>query len=286
MSEKITQFSRDGWTFDVVDSGPIPGAASDIPVILLHGFPERASCWEDVTPLLNERGLRTVAPDQRGYSPGARPQSVRDYRIDELVDDVIALADALDAPRFHLVGHDWGAAVSYAVATRHPDRVATLTTLAVPHTGAFLRAMPRGQALKSWYMGFFQLPKVPEKLIAYGAKHGGGAGGRLEMYPGFSERLSREIVDYGALTGGINWYRAMRFSSIDSLAGGKVRVPTTYLYGDKDRFLSKAGARGCSEFIDAPYEFVVLPGVDHWMPQRAPEAIADAITARAESLQD
>lgn len=286
MTEKITQFSRGGWTFDVVDSGPIPGAVSDIPVILLHGFPERASCWEDVTPLLNERGLRTVAPDQRGYSPGARPQSVRDYRIDELVDDVIALADALDAPRFHLVGHDWGAAVSYAVATRHPDRVATLTTLAVPHTGAFLRAMPRGQALKSWYIGFFQLPKVPEKLIAYGAKHGGGAGGRLEMYPGFSERLSREIVDYGALTGGINWYRAMRFSSIDSLAGGKVRVPTTYLYGDKDRFLSKAGARACSEFIDAPYEFVVLPGVDHWMPQRAPEAIADAITARVESLQD
>ena len=90
MTEKITEFSRDGWTFDVVDSGPIPGAASDIPVILLHGFPDRASCWGDVTPLLNERGLRTVAPDQRGYSPGARPQSVRDYRIGELVDDAVS----------------------------------------------------------------------------------------------------------------------------------------------------------------------------------------------------
>ena len=120
MTEKITEFSRDGWTFDVVDSGPIPGAASDIPVILLHGFPERASCWEDVTPLLNERGLRTVAPDQRGYSPGARPQSVRDYRIDELVDDVIALADALDAPRFHLVGHD---SVSYTHLTLPTKRI-------------------------------------------------------------------------------------------------------------------------------------------------------------------
>lgn len=283
MSDKITQFTRDGLLFDVADSGPQSPTASELPVVLLHGFPERASCWEGVTSLLNERGLRTVAPDQRGYSRGARPRPIRAYRMDELVDDVIALADALDAPRFHLVGHDWGASVAYLVAARHPDRVATLTTLAVPHPAAFLRAMPHGQAIKSWYMAFFQLPGLPERALTYLARSGGGPGGRFELYPGYSERLSREIVDDGALTGGLNWYRAMRYQSVRSLADEIVRVPTTYVYGDKDSFLGKAGARGCAAFVDAPYEFIVAEGVDHWMPERVPELVADAVVARVES---
>ena len=283
MSDKITQFTRDGLLFDVADSGPQSPTASELPVVLLHGFPERASCWEGVTSLLNERGLRTVAPDQRGYSRGARPRPIRAYRMDELVDDVIALADALDAPRFHLVGHDWGASVAYLVAARHPDRVATLTTLAVPHPAAFLRAMPHGQAIKSWYMAFFQLPGLPERALTYLARSGGGPGGRFESYPGYSERLSREIVDDGALTGGLNWYRAMRYQSVRSLADEIVRVPTTYVYGDKDSFLGKAGARGCAAFVDAPYEFIVAEGVDHWMPERVPELVADAVVARVES---
>ena len=283
MSDKITQFTRDGLLFDVADSGPQSPTASELPVILLHGFPERASCWEGVTSLLNERGLRTVAPDQRGYSRGARPRSIRAYRMDELVDDVIALADALDAPRFHLVGHDWGASVAYLVAAGHRDRVATLTTLAVPHPAAFLRAMPHGQAIKSWYMAFFQLPGLPERALTYLARSGGGPGGRFELYPGYSERLSREIVDDGALTGGLNWYRAMRYQSVRSLADEIVRVPTTYVYGDKDSFLGKAGARGCAAFVDAPYEFIVAEGVDHWMPERVPELVADAVVARVES---
>lgn len=283
MSDKITHFSRDELVFDVVDSGPRSGAVSELPVILPHGFPERASCWEGVTPLLNERGLRTVAPDQRGYSRGARPRPIRAYRMDELVDDVVALADELGTPGFHLVGHDWGASAAYLVAARHPDRVRTLTTLAVPHPAAFLRAMPHGQAIKSGYMAFFQLPKLPERVLTYLARSGGGPGGRLELYPGYSERLSREIVDDGALTGGLNWYRAMRYASMRSLADEIVRVPTTYVYGDKDSFLGKAGARGCAAFIDAPYEFIVADGVDHWMPERVPELVADAVVARVAS---
>lgn len=284
MSRKVTQVNRDGWVFNVVDSGPQSAETSEIPVVLLHGFPERASCWTGVTALLNEHGLRTVAPDQRGYSRGARPQPIRDYRMDELIDDVIALADALDAPRFHLVGHDWGACVAYLVAARYPDRVTTLTTLAVPHPAAFIRAMPHGQAVKSWYMAFFQLPKLPERALTYLARSGGGPGRRFELYPGYCEYLSREIVDDGALTGGLNWYRAMRYQSMRSLADAVVRVPTTYVYGDKDSFLSKAGARGCAAFIDAPYEFIVADGVDHWMPERVPELIADAIVARVTSV--
>ncbi|MGW0037904.1 alpha/beta fold hydrolase [Gordonia sp. NPDC003376] len=274
----ITEFSRGGYIFDVIDSGP---ADSAIPVVLLHGFPERASCWESVTPVLNQAGLRTVAPDQRGYSPRARPDPVRDYRMSELVADVIALADALDAPRIHLAGHDWGAGVAWAVAADHPDRVATLTTFAVPHPGAYLRAMPRGQLLRSWYMGLFQIPRLPEWLISTGAS---GRGPQIGS-PGFTETLRTDIVEYGALTGGLNWYRAMRLGD-RSLFNRKVTVPTTYVWADRDVFLSRAGARGCAAMVDAPYEFRVLEGVDHWIPQRRPEAVADAILSRVASVSD
>ena len=277
MSDMITEFSRDGYIFDVTDAGVSAGGAeASIPVVLLHGFPERASCWDKVTPLLNAHGLRTVAPDQRGYSPRARPKAVRDYRVAELVKDVIALADALEAPKIHLVGHDWGAMVSWAVAADHPDRIATLTALAVPHPGAYLRAMPRGQLLRSWYMGVSQIPGLAEWALT---KAGGSR--RIEGFgpSGFAEQLRTEIIDYGALTGGLNWYRAMRYLD-RGLANRKVTVPTTHIWSDGDIYLSRAGARGCARMVDAPYDFIILEGVDHWIPQRRPEQVADAILAR------
>ena len=281
----LTEFSRGGLTFDVVDSGPVdaPGgsATSNLPVVLLHGFPERASCWDAVTPLLNEAGLRTVAPDQRGYSPRARPERVRDYRVSELAADVIALADELAAPRIHLVGHDWGAMVAWAVAADYPERIASLTALAVPHPGAYLRAMLRGQLLRSWYMGFFQLRGIAEWALTKGVTSGRGP----QLGPaGFTEQMRTEIVEYGALTGGLNWYRALRFSD-PGLRNRKVVVPTTHIWSENDAFLSRAGARGCAAMVDAPYEFIVLEGVDHWIPQRQPATVAAAIIERAASAE-
>ncbi|WP_255375535.1 alpha/beta fold hydrolase [Saccharomonospora sp. CUA-673] len=120
MSERITRFARGDLTFDVVDSGPLDGD----PVVLLHGFPERARSWDRVVPRLHEAGLRTFAPDQRGYSPGARPAGRARYRLSVLADDVAALADAIGGP-VHLVGHDWGAAAAWTLAARRPERVRT-----------------------------------------------------------------------------------------------------------------------------------------------------------------
>ncbi|QUD82422.1 alpha/beta fold hydrolase [Gordonia polyisoprenivorans] len=276
---RISEFGRDGYVFDVLDSGrvrsgEVPGA--DIPIVLLHGFPERAACWNLVTPILNERGYRTVAPDQRGYSPRARPAAVRDYRISELARDVIALADTLDAPKIHLVGHDWGSGVAWAVAADYPDRVATLTALAVPHPGAYLRAMPRGQLLRSWYMGVFQIPGFAEWALSKGMSNPRAA--RFGP-PGFAEQLQTDIIDYGALTGGLNWYRALKYGD-RGLMNRKVTVPTTHIWSDGDVYLSRAGARGCAQMVDAPYDFIVLEGVDHWIPQRRPEQVAEAILAR------
>ncbi len=135
MGERITTIQRQGLTFDVFDEGPLDGEV----VVLLHGFPERSTSWRYVVPLLHERGYRTIAMDQRGYSPGARPKRRWNYRIRQLTDDVLALIDRIGGP-VHLVGHDWGAVPSWAIATQRPDRLRTLTAVSVPHPMAFLRA--------------------------------------------------------------------------------------------------------------------------------------------------
>src|SRR3954452_19098027 len=155
----MDEFSRSDLVFDVTDTGPADG---DV-FVLLHGYPENRTSWQSVTPLLTAAGHRVLAPDQRGYSPRARPLRRRDYRMPELVADVLALVDASGAERVHLVGHDWGGAVAWAFASAHPDRLHTVTSLTTPHPRAFASSMVRsGQLLHSWYMLMFQLPALPE----------------------------------------------------------------------------------------------------------------------------
>src|SRR3954453_4455622 len=153
------QFSRAGFTFDVDDAGPPDGEV----FVLLHGFPENRTSWPAVTPLLTAAGYRVLAPDQRGYSPGARPLARSAYRMQELVDDTVALVDAAGVERVHLVGHDWGGAVAWSMAAMHPQRLHTVTSLTTPHPRALAKSMVTStQLLRSWYMGLFQLPVVPE----------------------------------------------------------------------------------------------------------------------------
>src|SRR5947209_12703314 len=156
------EFSRAGFTFDVTDDGP-----PDAPVVvLLHGFPENRTSWLAVTPLLVAAGFRVLAPDQRGYSPRARPLRRRDYVMPELVADVLALVDATGADKVHVVGHDWGGGVPWAFAHAHPDRLHTATSLTNPHPRAMAKSMVMStQALHSWYMGMFQLPVLAEVAI-------------------------------------------------------------------------------------------------------------------------
>ncbi|NLG55624.1 MAG: alpha/beta fold hydrolase, partial [Rhodococcus sp.] len=123
MPERLASFTHDSLKFTVRDEGPLDG----VPIVLLHGFPQDSRSWEAVVPLLHKEGYRTVAPDQRGYSPGARPARRRDYRGEELVGDVVALIEALDVGPVHLVGHDWGAAAAWQTANMHPELVRTLT---------------------------------------------------------------------------------------------------------------------------------------------------------------
>jgi pimeloyl-ACP methyl ester carboxylesterase len=273
---RITSYERVGLAFDVIDDGPLDGPA----VVLLHGFPQRATSWAKVMPLLGEAGFRTYAPDQRGYSPGARPRGRRAYKAAELVDDVVALIDRIDAP-VHLVGHDWGAAVAWGVAARHPDRLASLTAVSVGHSQAFLRALRTAdQARRSWYMGLFQLPVVPERLLSgkwFVQKFLGGSGMTEEMLATYRA----EMVEGGALRGGLNWYRAIPFGLRDELPD--VSVPTTFVWSDGDKALGRRMAELTEEYVDGPYELVELTGASHWIPDERPAELAEAIISRARS---
>ncbi|KAJ1684419.1 hypothetical protein LUZ63_020174 [Rhynchospora breviuscula] len=274
--DRLTGFTHDGLHFDVRDEGPADGPV----VVLLHGFPQTSSSWDGVVPVLHEAGYRTVAPDQRGYSPGARPRGRSSYTLGKLVDDVVALVEQVGAGPVHLVGHDWGAAVAWSVASAHPEVVRTLTTVSVPHPQAFVRALRTpSQLAKSWYMGFFQLPWLPERAMSSPAVSRRMLG-RIGMDRAAHERFRREIVQGGALHGGICWYRALPLENPRGL-GRRVTVPTTFVWSDADGALGRTGAELTAEYVDAAtYRFEVLEGVSHWIPEQEPRRLAEIVLDR------
>lgn len=272
---RVTSYERDGLVFDVVDEGPIDGEV----VVLLHGFPERASCWREVAPRLHAQGYRTVAPDQRGYSRGARPTRRRDYRLEHLVEDVATLVRLVGGP-VHLVGHDWGAAVGWAVTAKHPDLVRTWTAVSVPHPRAFLKSwVTSTQGLKSYYMLLFNLPRLPELLLRRAPRRFEAMLRNAGMTDDDVVRFRREIVADGAFPGGLAWYRAL-FLPDPSLRLPRITRPTTMVWSDDDVALGRKGIDLTPDWVDADYELVVLEGVTHWIPTQAPDALVEAILER------
>lgn len=222
------------------------------------------------------QGFRCLAPNQRGYSPGARPTRRRDYRFTELARDVAALIDELGEGRVHLVGHDLGAAVAWILAARVPQRLATLSALSVAHPAAFLRSIPtsrQGQA--SWYMYAFQLPWLPEFVLS--RRGSAGLARRLSAGSGQSrdaaERDARAMLDSGALTPALNWYRAMPFTD-PRAALPSVSVPTMFVWSDGDTACLEPGARRCGRYVTGEYRFETLRGVSHWMIDERPDDVA------------
>lgn len=268
MTERISSFAREGLTFDVRDAGPDDG----IPVVLLHGFPQDSRSWDRLAPLLHARGLRTLAVDQRGYSPDARPRSRRAYRLSELTADVVALIEQHELGPVHVVGHDWGAAVAWTLAAHRPDLVRTLTALSVPHPAAFVRALlTSSQLWKSWYMAVFQLPVLPERVLA-----STGFGRRALLSSGMTgAQADRDLAgmrERSRIRGALNWYRAIPFTTPKS-AAMPVTVPTLYVWSDNDIALGPAAARSTERFVTGPYTFETLSGVSHWIPEEAPERV-------------
>lgn len=273
----MEQFSNDGLTFDVFDSGEAEGASPSGTVVLLHGFPQTSAIWSDVSAILNAGGLRTVAFDQRGYSPGARPDGRRHYRIELLVGDTAALIEQLGAGPVHLVGHDWGAVVAWQLAATRPDLVATLTTLSVPSTGAFLKSMlSSAQLLRSWYMGFFQLPLVPEVLAD---RVPAAFDKALELNGMNDEQIAAvhsDVIATGAFGYAVNWYRALPYAN-PKFFRSRVAVPTAHVWGEGDAALDRRGAELAEEYVDAPFELHVIGRGGHWLPEHYPEKIAEIV---------
>jgi pimeloyl-ACP methyl ester carboxylesterase len=275
---EVQRIDVGGLTFDVAVGGPTGGAAGPA-VLLLHGFPESSRMWDGVLPALHEAGLRTVAPDQRGYSPGARPAEVSAYAIGEIVGDALGLLDALDLPAAHVVGHDWGAVVGWHLAAKHPARVRTFTAVSVPHPAAHAEAMrsdPEQQRLSA-YIRTFRVPEVAEAtLLADDARR---LRRMLRPLPAeVADVFVRPLQEPGALTAALNWYRAM--SSRDSSGVGKVSLPTTYVWGTEDAGVGRAAAEACAAYLTGEFEFVELPGVSHWVPEQEPETVARHALAR------
>lgn len=263
LERRLAGFESEGLAFSVRHVGPIDGPV----VIALHGFPQTAACWSAVTPLLVEAGYRVLAPDQRGYSAGARPQDVRSYAMRSLTADVLALADAAGAERFHLLGHDWGAAVAWTLAGRHAERVASLSAVSVPHPAALRRALAGPQALRSWYIAAFQLPGLPERLLRARA---GALARRLLAGTGMRdpEVAVRLLADPRTATAMLHWYRAIRLPG--QLHAGRTRVPTLYVWSDGDTAIGRRAAEEAGDFVSAPYRFEILAGASHWIPEERP----------------
>jgi pimeloyl-ACP methyl ester carboxylesterase len=281
---RVTTATRDGLTFDVHELGPPDGD----PVLLLHGFPQRGDSWHAVATRLADRGYRTLAPDQRGYSPGARPPDRVSYRLGALVDDALTVVDQLVGPRarVHVVGHDWGAAVAWQLAARHRERLRSLTAVSVPPPAAYLRSLvTTRQGLASWYVYAFQLPRLPERLLAAGDRPFSprlvSVLQRTGQTRAAAERDAAGLADPAALTAALHWYRAM-FTEKPGAPAPPVQVPTLFVWSDGDTALVRQSIELVHDHVAGPFRYAELRGVSHWIPDEAPDQLADLVLEHLE----
>ena len=256
-------------------AGPADGPL----VLLLHGYPQTRHTWRHQVPTLGAAGYRALAPDQRGYSPGVRPEpaeSLDAYGIDRLVQDVLDLADAAGAPGrpFHLVGHDWGGHVAWVTAHRHPARIRSLVVLSRPHPGAFRRAFKENaddQRHRSRHHKLFLDPATGPRLLEDGARR---LRARLTEQGVPAAAVAEYLSVLGepeALEAALAWYRAA--GALTAAEVGPVTVPTLYVWGDADATVGPSAARLTADFVTGPFRLEVLPGVGHFVTDQDPEAV-------------
>ena len=268
-------------------------------VLLLHGFPECWYSWRHQLTALGER-FHVVAPDLRGYNLSDKPARVEDYRMEKLVGDVLGLFEHFGARNAAVVGHDWGGAIAWAMAARHPERVWKVASLQVPPLPVWFANMTLQQALSSWYMLFFQLPFVPEWQLALNDFAGLDAMFKKTSRPGtFTDtdlaiyknalRQKDSRTNTTALNAAVNYYRANLFSNLSRSGAqakakdARIRVPTLFIYGERDFAIVPDTVRDVGKHINAPYRELRLPDSNHWVQQESPAEVNAALLNFLES---
>jgi epoxide hydrolase 4 len=255
-------------------------------VVLLHGFPEFWYSWHRQIPALAAAGFRVIAVDQRGYNESDKPPGVGSYRLDLLTADVAGLIAHADRQKAHIVGHDWGGAVAWAVAMQRPEVVDKLVVLNAPHPAAFFRELrtPR-QLLRSWYVLFFQLPVLPEMFLRRGNYSFLDRAlldepVRPDAFSAEDVRLYKEALSRpGALTAAINYYRAaLRYRRDAQRAIRRITAPTLLLWGERDRYLGLALTEGLEPWVP-DLRIRTIPDASHWVQNDSPEQVNQALLA-------
>lgn len=273
------QIAASGFTFTAFVAGPKDG----VPVLLLHGFPQSRHAWTAQIDVLAGAGFRCIAPDQRGYSPGARPPATEDYAADAIVGDALAIMDAMNAPRFHLVGHDWGGQIAWMTAIRAPQRIVTLSVLSRPHPAAFAEAWANDpeQPKRSGHHKSLLQPETIASLRA-GELEALRQMFRAQGVPApNAERYIRTLAEPGALEAAIEWYRAAAVQLRTPMP--PVTVPTLFVWGDKDSTVGRYAAEATARFVDAPYAFLPIAGAGHFLTDQVPDPVNAALLTHLRS---
>lgn len=266
------QISANDLVFDALASGPRDGEL----VLLLHGFPQSAEIWRPALRTLGDAGFRAVAPNQRGYSQGACPEEVLAYRVSELADDVRLIAERLGRRRFHVIGHDWGGTVAWALAAHAAASLGTVTAVATPHTRALAKAL-RGanQRARMAYIPVLRAPMLAEAAFTVA---GGALAEALLMAAGARRADARRDVQHMLEVGPrgpLNWYRAIGSDGLSSEE--PVDVPVLYIWGDRDPVFGREAAELTQQYVSGPYHLVELQGATHWIPDQHWDDVADLV---------
>ncbi len=272
-----TNFVRvptNGIRLNVAQAGPANGPL----LIFLHGFPEFWYSWRNQIEHFATLGYRVWAPDQRGYNLSDKPDAISDYTLDTLAGDIVGLIDAAGCARARVVGHDWGAAVTWWLALKHPEGVERAVILNVPHPAVMGRMLSRSfsQLLKSWYMFFFQIPRLPEAAIR--RNHYAAAARSLvaTSRPGtFSQADLDRYIEAWSRTDGlrtmIHWYRAIG-QKPSRMGNPRVRVPLLMIWGARDRFLGRELAQPSIDLCDDG-RLAFIEEASHWVQHEEPARV-------------
>jgi pimeloyl-ACP methyl ester carboxylesterase len=264
------RIAGDGVTLAVFDGGAGP------PVLLLHGFPDSSHVWRYQVPALVAAGMRVIAPDLRGFGESDKPESVEDYAITRSVADMVAVLDEVGIDRAHVVGHDWGAGLGWSLAAFVPERVDRLVVMSVGHPNTLWNQTIE-QREKAWYQLLFQFTGVAEELLT---RDNWKLFREWSRGDGDLERYLADLSRPGALTAGLNWYRASAGPRLELGRRGpfpSVSVPTLGLWSSRDHYVTEDGMLRSAEHVTSSWSYERIENASHWLQLDAAERVNDLL---------